>query len=172
MNPKYLLYRFLILLVALTLPGITLAQDNTKKSEKLEGKIVVVIDGDDVVVLVNKTQVRIRLLGIDTLEESQPFGEQAKKALSDKVLGKTVQVTTYGKDKYDRLLGIIKLDGRNINLEMVKAGFAWHYKQYSTSKVLAKAEEEARKAKVGLWADEHPVAPLGVATSDKYRRPV
>src|SRR3989304_2246890 len=159
MNTRCLLYRFLILSVALTLPGIALAKDNPKKGEKLEGKVAVITDGDDVILLVDKTQYRIRLLGIDAPEESQPFGKQSTKALSDKILGKTVQVTTYGQDKYERILGIIQFDRRNINIEMVKEGFAWHYKQYSDSKVLAKAEEDARKAKVGLWADENPISP-------------
>ena len=36
---------------------------------------------------------------------------------------------------------------------------AWHYKEYSKSKELAVAEDEARKAKKGLWTDKEPVPP-------------
>jgi endonuclease YncB( thermonuclease family) len=42
----------------------------------------------------------------------------------------TVRVT--GKDRYGRTLGTIILpDGKNVNEEIGRAGFAWHYKKYS-----------------------------------------
>jgi endonuclease YncB( thermonuclease family) len=56
-------------------------------------------------------------------------------------------------------LGEVKLGNRDINLEMVQDGMAWHYVQYSKSKELAAAEEAARKAKKGLWVDKEPVPP-------------
>ena len=42
---------------------------------------------------------------------------------------------------------------------MVKAGLAWHYKQYSKDKRLAELEADARAAKRGLWADKSQVPP-------------
>ncbi|MGD0515896.1 MAG: thermonuclease family protein [Thermoguttaceae bacterium] len=135
------------------------AAPETAKGEILKGKVVYITDGDTLTLQVDKKQYKIRLLGIDAPEVEQPFGKQATKALSDKVFEKTVQVTTYGKDIYGNTLGIVNLDGKNINLELVKEGFAWHYKEYSASKTLANAEDEARKAKIGLWADENPIPP-------------
>jgi micrococcal nuclease len=135
------------------------AAPGTTKGETLKGKVVYITDGDTLTLLVDKKQYKIRLLGIDAPENEQPFGKQASKALSDKVFEKTVQVTTYGKDIYGSTLGIVSLDGKNINLELVKEGFAWHYTAYSASKTLANAENEARKAKIGLWADENPIPP-------------
>ena len=41
----------------------------------------------------------------------------------------------------------------------VKAGFAWHYKRYSSDPLLSQAEIDARNAKAGLWADPHAIAP-------------
>jgi len=128
------------------------------KGEKVEGKVVGVTDGDTLTLLVDKTQYKIRLQGIDAPESAQPFGTQAKKALSDKVFGKTVKVLSQGADKYGRTLGVVYADGC-VNTAMVKEGFAWHYKQYVDNNTLAKAEEEARAAKAGLWADAKPVAP-------------
>jgi hypothetical protein len=46
-----------------------------------------------------------------------------------------------------------------VNRELVKNGWAWHYKLYSTSKELADAEVEAREAEVGLWQDNAPIPP-------------
>jgi len=39
----------------------------------------------------------------------------------------------------------------NINEEMVKEGFAWHYRQYSHNPEMALAEYEARRNMFGLW---------------------
>ena len=63
------------------------------------------------------------------------------------------------KDRYGRILGDVHLGERHINLEMVQDGMAWHYKTYSKAKNLADAEDAARKAKKGLWADKSPEPP-------------
>jgi len=47
----------------------------------------------------------------------------------------------------------------DVSVELVKAGLAWHYKQYSKDPVLAKAEVEARRARMGLWAKPVAVPP-------------
>ena len=56
-------------------------------------------------------------------------------------------------------------DEKDINLEQVKAGMAWHYKDYEREQspaereIYARAEDEARKARRGLWIDANPVEP-------------
>jgi endonuclease YncB( thermonuclease family) len=129
------------------------------KDESKEGKVIGVTDGDTLTLLVDKTQYKIRLYGIDAPESKQAYGTQAKKALSGKVFGKQVQVTSNGVDKYGRTLGTVEIDKRIINTEMVEEGMAWHYKQFTKSETLATAEEKARNAKSGLWADEKPTPP-------------
>jgi endonuclease YncB( thermonuclease family) len=42
---------------------------------------------------------------------------------------------------------------------MLKAGLAWHYKQFDTSAEYANLEMQARNQKSGLWVDNHPIAP-------------
>ena len=49
--------------------------------------------------------------------------------------------------------------GKELNLEILKAGFAWHYKRYSKRQDYADAEEVARKAGIGLWANKDPTPP-------------
>ena len=57
------------------------------------------------------------------------------------------------------------LAGLDCNLEQVKRGLAWHYKQYqreqspTDQQSYAAAEIEARAAKLGLWRDADPVPP-------------
>ena len=145
--------------------------------QTLTGRVVRVADGDTVTVLdSSNTQHRIRLAGIDAPESHQNFGTQSKKNLSDMVFGKDVSVVYQKTDQYGRLVGKIVLDGKDINLEQVKAGLAWHYKEYQQEQSLqdrdsyAKAEDEARAARRGLWQDADPVEPSAFRKEEKKER--
>ena len=74
------------------------------------------------------------------------------------------------KDKYGRTVGHILIDGRDVNLEMLEAGMAWHYKHYDHNARLARGEEEARVAKKGLWADRDPVPPWEWRKEHQHRK--
>ena len=131
-----------------------------------QGKVVGISDGDTVTVLDSaKGQHRIRLGGIDAPEKAQPFGQKSKENLSRLVFGKLVVVETGKIDRYGRAIGKISIDGVDANLEQIKAGMAWHYKQYSNEQsaidrlAYARAEERARQVKVGLWKETAVVAP-------------
>ena len=135
------------------------AQPSNDPPKPFTGKVVSIADGDTITVLLDKVQHRIRLQHIDAPESGQDFGTKAKKVLGDKVFGQEVKIVWIGRDKYKRILGEVHLDDRNINLEMVKEGFAWHYVQYSKSQEYAKAEKEAKEKKLGLWAMGSPTPP-------------
>lgn len=123
------------------------------------GKCVSVSDGDTITVLTaENTQIKVRLYGIDCPEKKQDFGQKAKEFTSSLVFGKQVDVKEREKDRYGRTIGKIYQDGKYINLEIVKAGFAWHYKQYSKDTDLAEAEGRARESKTGLWSGK-PIPP-------------
>lgn len=107
----------------------------------------------------SKTQHKIRLDAIDAPELGQPVGQASKKALSEKVFGKDVVVVAKTRDRYGRTVGHVLIDGRDVNLEMLAEGVAWHYKKYDRNARLARAEEDARAARAGLWADGNPVPP-------------
>ena len=47
----------------------------------------------------------------------------------------------------------------DVNLQMVKDGFAWHYKHFDNTQSYADAEIAARMAKRGLWKDSAPIPP-------------
>jgi len=130
-------------------------------------KVVGISDGDTVTVLnENNEQVKIRLVGIDTPESRQAFGQKAKDALGAILKGRDVVVLETGKDRYKRTLGFLELlptedqERAIANAEMIRQGFAWHYKAYSGDLELHYFEQEARTAKIGLWSDSQtPVAP-------------
>ena len=73
----------------------------------------------------------------------------ATDALAKLVAKRRVNCESHGNDKYDRMLGICFVDGRDINAEMVREGFAWAFVKYSQSYV--QQEAEARVARVGIW---------------------
>ncbi|WP_033316936.1 thermonuclease family protein [Pontibacter roseus] len=123
-------------------------------------KVVGVKDGDTFELLRNGQTVTVRLFGVDTPEKNQAYGQRAKQFASDLAFGKSVRLIEHNKDRYGRTVGTIILpDGRNLNQELVREGFAWHYKAYSKDKTLENLEADARRFKRGLWQDPNPVAP-------------
>ena len=128
--------------------------------EPFDARVVGVTDGDTITVLAGTTQVKVRLNGIDCPEKGQPFGARAKRFTSELAFGKPVTVRPFGKDRYGRVLGDVVLpDGRVLNQELVAAGMAWHYTQYSKDETLARLERQARAAGLGVWSEARPVAP-------------
>ena len=133
---------------------------------EITGRVVRIADGDTVTVLdFANVQHRIRLQGIDAPESRQAYGAQAKQNLSTLIFDKEVKAICDKTDQYQRLVCKIVLDGRDINLEQIKAGLAWHYKDYEREQspedreLYAGAEDEARAARRGLWADANPIEP-------------
>jgi endonuclease YncB( thermonuclease family) len=115
-------------------------------------KVISVSDGDTIAVLTGTQQTKIRLHGIDCPESGQDFGRLAKRVTSDLCFGKMVRVEPTDTDRYGRTVAIVYLeDGRELNLELIKAGVAWYFKRYSDDPRYAEAEIQARKAGIGLF---------------------
>jgi endonuclease YncB( thermonuclease family) len=126
-------------------------------------KITKVYDGDTVKAVGHDIIIKVRLVGIDAPETShgkripgQPYGQRSKKYLTRLVLNKTVDVKGYGLGPYNRTLGVVYLDGRNINLEMVKAGLAEVYQGRPPRGLdigpYWQAERDAKRAQRGMWS--------------------
>ena len=126
---------------------------------QLVGKVVGVHDGDTLTLRTAADTIKVRLAGIDAPELGQPFGKNAKQALSALVFGKMVIVVAQGEDRYDRTLGDVVIAGGRVTVALVAGGMAWQYRQYDKSPELAAAEAEARAARRGLWADPNPIPP-------------
>ena len=146
-------------ILLLSAPVLLAAEAKPKKVETFSGKVAGAVDGDTLTLMVGSVLRRVRLYGIDAPQRKQPFGEEMKKGLAKKLLGKVVWVQVMGKDDKGLVLGVVRLDGRCINTEQVRQGCAWHDKKANKSPTLAKAEEEARRKKRGLWADADPMPP-------------
>jgi endonuclease YncB( thermonuclease family) len=124
----------------------------------LSGEVVGVHDGDTITVLtVHKRSVKVRLYGIDAPESNQPYGSKAKQRLSELVFGKRVRVETHGTDRYRRTLGVVYLNDKDINAQMVSEGLAWAYVRYSSRYV--PQQEEAKSARRNIWSQKNPTPP-------------
>jgi endonuclease YncB( thermonuclease family) len=122
-------------------------------AETISGKIVGISDGDTLTLLANdRRQVKVRLAEIDTPESGQPYGAQSKRELSDLVFGRQAEVEVQDIDRYGRTVGRVKVGGTDVNVEMVRRGAAWVYRQYLKNRLLLEIEADARARKVGLWA--------------------
>lgn len=126
-----------------------------------EGKVIGIKDGDTFEVLYDGQPERVRLADIDCPEKQQPFGNNARQYASQLCFGKTVTVSSSGeRDRYKRVIGtVITSEGINVNEALVKAGMAWHYKQYSKNAALGFYQDQAKAEKIGLWQDKNPIAP-------------
>ena len=130
------------------------------QADTLEGKVVKIADGDTLTLLTSSNeQVKIRLAGIDTPERKQPFGNRAKQALANLAFQKQALIEVEAKDRYGRTVGVVFVDGLNVNAELVKQGMAWVYRKYTDDKRLYTLESEAKQAKRGLWIDKNPIPP-------------
>ena len=201
MRPRINAALFFVFVLACAWTGAAVAQQaqSNKVQLVIEGKVIRVSDGDTIAVLdKDNKQHKIRFQGIDAPESKQAYGQAAKENLSRLVFGKQVTVVWEKVDKYRRTVGKVLLDGKDVNIEQLKAGLAWHYKKYADEQppedriTYAKAEEEARAARLGLWQDPNPTPPgdwrvdakterwgpappegtiIGNKSSKKYHRP-
>lgn len=133
------------------------------------GTVTKVSDGDTIhVATPEQTKLRVRLYGMDAPEtpkinrrtgrvnkSGQPYGEESWKALEGKIMRKQVKLDIIDIDRYKRMVGIIWIGNRNINLEMVREGYGEAYVEYLKepyrSQFLA-AQREAKSEKRGIWS--------------------
>ena len=154
--------KFIYHLLALSV----LAFAHISHAEVLHGLVVAVSDGDTITVLdESKQQHKIRLMGIDAPEKKQAYGQRSKESLSELVYMKDVEVTWSKHDRYGRTVGKVTFYGKDVCLEQIKRGMAWHYKQYqreqaeSDRSLYSASESQARELKIGLWHDKAPIEP-------------
>lgn len=170
---KVLLYLTLLVFCSLPAPAVIAQQAQQavvalKVNKRYKGKSIKVDDGDTFTFLSSgKSTYRIRLDGIDAPEKGMPYAKKSKEFLAALLLDQTIELHVVSVDRYGRYVCKVYCNGDNVNLLMVQAGYAWHYKQYNRDYVLAQAEVKAREQKKGLWQNKNPLTPWTVRA---YRR--
>lgn len=146
--------------------GLALCLSAFASAATLRGEVVSLADGDTVTVLdTSKTLHKVRLAGIDAPEKRQPFGDRSRQNLAALVFRKQVVVDWNKTDRYRRIVGTVTIGQVDAGLEQIRAGMAWHYKQYAREQVAedrsaySAAEDAAREARSGLWSQRDPVPP-------------
>ena len=130
------------------------------------GHVVGISDGDTLTILDSqRRQHKIRLQGIDAPESKQAFGQASKRHLSNLAFNRQVVAECGKTDRYKRQVCRVMVEGIDANLEQVKAGMAWWYRKYANEQPerhrqeYKAAEDAARGARFGLWADAEPLPP-------------
>ena len=95
-----------------------------------------VIDGDTFIT--NKGD-RVRLIGVDAPELPSLRGIESKMYLNELIHNKVVILERDGisknKDKYGRLLRYVYLNKKDVNLQMLKSGYAKPYLYFNFEKI-------------------------------------
>jgi micrococcal nuclease len=130
-------------------------------AQKFSGKVIGITDGNTITVLRDRTPIKIRLQGIDCPELGRDFGSRAQRVTSELSSGQVVKVKAQGLDRYGRTLaGVFLPEGRSLNQELVRQGFAWWHGKYTPhDSTLSGLQAEARAAKRGLWSQPNPIPP-------------
>ena len=119
------------------------------------GNNLKVVDGDTIILNGDK----IRFSGIDTPELKQTClkddqevacGMSAKKLLVKKIGNNTPECISEGKDVYKRTLAECFVDGESLSKFLVRSGYAFAYRKYSTKFI--EDEDFAKANKLGMWA--------------------
>ncbi len=160
------LYFCAVLLLTCIAASTTLATGCARQSSATQTEYIVkkVIDGDTIELSDGS---RVRYIGIDTPEvrkregagwkyAPEPYALKAKAINSELVAGRKVKLEfdREKQDKYSRLLAYVYVDGKMVNAELLRQGCASVYMIPPNTKhlaLLAAAQEEAKRAKRGIW---------------------
>ena len=119
---------------------------------ELEGRVVRVKDGDSFSARIDGERVEVRIFGIDAPENGQPWSRRARRALEQRLAGKTVVFRPVETDPYGRLVAWVEADGVCVACAQLRDGHVWVYRFYTDDAELIALEDDARGAGRGLWA--------------------
>ncbi len=138
-----------------------------------KAQVVRVVDGDTIIVKLNGKNERVRLILIDTPEinsqskrKPQAYALEAKNFLADLVEGKTVELErdVEEKDRYNRYLFYVYVDGKSVQEELIRHGYARVAKFPPNVKYFTQyrqLEEQAKQNKLRIWSLDHYVTDRG-----------
>ena len=149
------------LLIAIAALVFTSSFGFNEKNKEATATVVKVIDGNTVEIKTSEDEFLLVVLKeVDSPELGQLFGDEAKQFTEKMLLNKKVFVEMKGKDMWgNRLVGITLKNGKDVEVELLEAGFAWHNTLKSSNEQLAAIEKYSKEKKIGLWSEENPTAP-------------
>lgn len=146
---------------------------NVDVKERLQGKVIDVVDGDTMKVIVNGKEETVRLLLVDTPETVhpskpvQPFGPEASNYAKEMLTNKDVELEldVRERDKYGRLLVYLYINGQMFNEMLLENGLArLAYVFPPNTKYVDRflgIEKKAKQEEIGIWSIENYVGEEG-----------
>ena len=147
-----------LIMISIFLFGINIAYADTVKFKRC-------VDGDTFKITLNKKEVIVRMLAIDTPESVKPetevayFGKEASEYTCNRLKKAKRIDLEYDKnsdkyDKYGRLLAWIFVDDSLLQAELVEGGYAkvaYLYDNYKYAELLKEKQELASSKNIGIW---------------------
>lgn len=138
--------------------------------------LVSVGDGDTIrVTTANGQKVTIRMACIDTPETAQgESGTQSTLVLKQLLGAGGLEVRLQTVDRYGRTVAEVFARGRNVNLEMVRLGMAYAYRQYLSGcdeNTYLGAEAQAERYRQGVWRWGNELKPWDFRRLEQYNPP-
>ena len=152
--------KILLILIIILMPI------NVFASEKQEVKFSSCVDGDTARFIMNKEEIKVRFLAIDTPETNhpkkgeEPYGREAKEYTCNKITNASKIELEFDdnsdkKDKYNRYLAWVFVDDSLLQSELVLNGYArvaYLYGDYKYTDILNENMEKAKKDEVGIFS--------------------
>lgn len=135
-----------------------------------------IIGGDTFDATDGNIKFHVRIAGMDAPEKGSAFRKLTTVELKSRIEGKKIEIQSVGPkmDRYNRVLGQVMVDGRDIGIELIEIGLATYYRpgcsdypankksyDYDPRPYIA-AEERARVKKIRLWSDPKTILPCMV----------
>jgi micrococcal nuclease len=128
-------------------------------------KVTRVHDGETIRAEGHGIEIVVRLAGIEVSETPKDkdqvdsyLAPKAKSYLAEMTLNKLVEIEWHGMDEMNRVIGVVYLAGMNVNLKMVKAGYARVYRGDPPHPLYLlpylKAQQSAKRAGRGIWSND------------------
>ncbi|MFV0275045.1 MAG: thermonuclease family protein [Bacilli bacterium] len=128
------------------------------------------IDGDTAKFIMDKEEITVRFIAIDTPETKhpkkgeEPFGKKTSNYTCNMITNATkikleFDEKSYKKDKYDRYIAWIFVDDALLQKRLIQQGYAkvdYIYGDYKYLTELNAAQTKAQLEKKGIWSDVNP----------------
>ncbi len=144
-NPQVVL---LLVIIAILSPWLAALDSDAQGSCRVNS----IYDGDTMRATCDGEKLKIRFYCIDTPEMKQsPWGKESRDFLRS-ITPQRVTLSRHNKDRYGRIIGEVMADGKSLNLEMVRQGYAAVYPQYCKDEAYFAAQTQAKSSQLGIWS--------------------
>ena len=127
-------------------------------SDTFSGKVVSVLDGDTITLMTpDKEKIKVRLYGINTPDRDQAYGQKAKRFTFAMTYGEEVEVKRYTTDTNGMTVGVVQVNGLNVNEEIIRSGYGQPDPQVCKASFCSewlRLEKDAKVSGVGLWRNQ------------------